>query len=140
MRVCVCVCVCVCVRVCVCVCVCVCLCVCACVCVCVCVCVHVYSFSFLIFNRYGEHAGKLAENTVFAAGNIAMTAYNADNLGIKAIAKRAAKDTGKAVLQDLHEKKGAGSPTNGHVNGASFDGGSHDNEKKSEKPPMWPIM
>ena len=100
-----------------------------------------YSFLFSDFNRYGEHAGKLAENTVFAAGNIAMTAYNADSLGVKAIAKRAAKDTGKAVLQDLNEKKeGADSAVNGQVNGASYNGGGgkngYGNDKNGGKPPM----
>ena len=39
-----------------------------------------------------------------------MTAYNVDNLGVKAIAKRAAKDTGKAVLKDMAEKKQNGKP------------------------------
>ena len=68
-----------------------------------------------------------------------MTAYNADNLGIKAIAKRAAKDTGKAVLQDVQEKKGAGNETNGQMKGASYDGSGgsgYDNEEKSGKPPL----
>ena len=112
-----------------------------------CIFLFLYSFLFSDFNRYGEHASKLAENTVFAAGNIAMTAYNADSLGVKAIAKRAAKDTGKAVLQDLNEKKkGAGSAANGQVNGASYNGGGgsgHDNDengygndKNGGKPPM----
>ena len=54
---------------------------------------------FLSF-RYGDEAGQFAENTLFAAGNIGMTAYNAKHLGIKAVAKRAAKDTGKAMIED----------------------------------------
>ena len=34
-----------------------------------------------------------------------MAAYNVDNLGVKAIAKRAAKDTGKAVIEDYAGKE-----------------------------------
>lgn len=63
-------------------------------------------------NRYGDQAGLLTENMLYAGGNIALTAHNANNLGVKAIAKRAAKDTGKAVLTDLSDKnkKGSGQP------------------------------
>lgn len=35
-----------------------------------------------------------------SAGNAAMTTHNVGLLGVKAIAKRAAKDTGAAVVQD----------------------------------------
>ena len=65
------------------------------------------------FQRYGKDAGELTEHTLYSAGNIAMTAYNANHLGVKAIAKRAAKDTGKAVLQDFAEKRkeGKSNPT-----------------------------
>ena len=95
---------------------------------------------WLVFvNRYGDEAGKLTENTVYAAGNLALAAYNVDNLGVKALAKRAAKDTGKAVLQDIQEKKRAEKEANGHMNGASYDGsggsGYGDNEKRG-KPRM----
>ena len=34
-----------------------------------------------------------------------MTTYNANHLGIKAVAKRAAKDAGKAVLEDFQEAR-----------------------------------
>ena len=44
---------------------------------------------------------------MFAAGNVGMAAYNFNNLGIKAIAKRAAKDTGKAVVEDYNKKSKA---------------------------------
>ena len=60
---------------------------------------------YTCFTRYGSDAGKLAENGLYAIGNTAMTAYNADNLGVKAIAKRAAKDTGKALLLDSRETR-----------------------------------
>lgn len=52
--------------------------------------------------RYGSEAAKLSENALYAVGNVAMTAYNVDNLGVKAIAKRAAKETGKELVKDIH--------------------------------------
>lgn len=59
----------------------------------------------VVSHKYGKDAGQLTEHTLYSAGNIAMTAYNANHLGVKAIAKRAAKDTGKAVLQDIAEQR-----------------------------------
>ena len=66
-----------------------------------------------LFYRYGSEAAKLSENALYAVGNVAMTAYNVDNLGVKAIAKRAAKDTGKELIKDIHKEwKGASKPPN----------------------------
>lgn len=59
----------------------------------------------VVSHKYGKDAGQLTEHTLYSAGNIAMTAYNANHLGVKAIAKRAAKDTGKAVLHDFAEQR-----------------------------------
>ena len=42
---------------------------------------------------------------MYATGNLGLTVNNARNLGVKAIAKRAAKDTGKAVVEDYKKKK-----------------------------------
>ncbi|GFR73085.1 spartin-like [Elysia marginata] len=56
----------------------------------------------VVTHKYGEEAGILTENTMYAAGHVAVTAYNVDNIGVKALAKRTAKETGKAVLHDLH--------------------------------------
>ncbi|OWF51065.1 spartin-like [Mizuhopecten yessoensis] len=52
-------------------------------------------------HKYGQSASKLTENTLYTMGNVAMTAYNVDQLGIKALAKRAAKATGKEVVKDF---------------------------------------
>lgn len=68
--------------------------------------------STIVGHKYGPEAGQLAEHGLYSAGNIAMTAYNANHLGVKAIAKRAAKDTGKAVLMDVAEKKNKPSGNN----------------------------
>ncbi|KAL4229931.1 Spartin [Mactra antiquata] len=59
----------------------------------------------VVSHKYGSDAGQLTENALYATGNLALTAHNANNLGIKAVAKRAAKDTGKAVLNDLSEQR-----------------------------------
>lgn len=66
---------------------------------------------------------------MFSVGNVAMTAYNADNLGVKAIAKRAAKDTGKAVLHDLNDNKQKNRPQAG----ATHNGAGVDSEQKTKE-------
>ena len=60
---------------------------------------------FLHCSRYGKEVGTATENALYATGNLGLTVNNARNLGIKAIAKRAAKDTGKAVVEDYKKKK-----------------------------------
>lgn len=52
-------------------------------------------------HKYGPNAGQLTENTLYTVGNVAMTAYNVDQLGIKALAKRAAKTTGTEIVKDF---------------------------------------
>lgn len=78
----------------------------------------------VVTHKYGEEAGQLTENTMYTAGHVAVAAYNVDNLGIKAIAKRTAKETGKAVLQDLHSdgqaKKGGSHPPPGSGGDAGY--------------------
>lgn len=59
---------------------------------------------YILF-RYGSQAGLLTENGLYAIGNAALAVNNVDNLGIKAVAKRAAKDTGKALLTDVKDRK-----------------------------------
>lgn len=80
--------------------------------------------------RYGAEASNLAENTMYTAGNVIMTAHNASHLGMKAIAKRAAKETGKAVIQDLHSDRakksspapaGSNSDASGEKDKSNFD-------------------
>ncbi|XP_064607726.1 spartin-like [Liolophura sinensis] len=59
----------------------------------------------VVNHKYGADAAKFADHTLYATGNLAMTGYNVNHLGVKAIAKRAAKDTGKAVLLDHKRSK-----------------------------------
>ena len=55
--------------------------------------------------RYGGQVGTATENALYATGNLGLTVNNARHLGVKAIAKRAAKDTGKAVIEDYQKKQ-----------------------------------
>lgn len=49
--------------------------------------------------KYGKHAGSATSNVMGSVVNVGKTAFNLDNLGMKAIAKRTAKDTGHAFLR-----------------------------------------
>ncbi|GFT02187.1 spartin [Nephila pilipes] len=58
----------------------------------------------IVGHRYGNEAGEVVGNAVFAIGNLALTTHNVQSLGVKSIAKRTAKDAGKAVLKDYAEQ------------------------------------
>ncbi|GFY38921.1 spartin [Trichonephila inaurata madagascariensis] len=58
----------------------------------------------IVGHRYGDEAGQVVGNAVFAIGNLALTTHNVHSLGVKSIAKRTAKDAGKAVLKDYAEQ------------------------------------
>ena len=51
--------------------------------------------------RYGDNAGKLTDNSLATVGNIGVSAHNFNHLGVKALAKRTAKDTSKVVIRDF---------------------------------------
>ncbi|NXP46867.1 SPART protein, partial [Heliornis fulica] len=59
--------------------------------------------------KYGDDAGRATDNAVNSAVNVGVTAFNIDNIGIKAVVKRTAKETGHAVLDEYkvldNEKK-----------------------------------
>ncbi|KFQ81201.1 Spartin, partial [Phaethon lepturus] len=59
--------------------------------------------------KYGEDAGHATDNAMNSAINVGMTAFNVENIGIKAVVKRTAKETGHAVLDEYkvldNEKK-----------------------------------
>uniref|UniRef100_A0A8C6VNI6 Spartin n=1 Tax=Naja naja TaxID=35670 RepID=A0A8C6VNI6_NAJNA len=50
--------------------------------------------------KYGNDAGQATDNAVSSAINVGVTAFNIDHIGIKAIVKKTAKETGHAVLDD----------------------------------------
>ncbi|XP_077197984.1 spartin isoform X2 [Paroedura picta] len=51
-------------------------------------------------HKYGEDAGRATDNAVNSAINVGVTAFNIDNIGIKAIVKKTAKEAGHAVLDE----------------------------------------
>ncbi|XP_015275079.1 PREDICTED: spartin [Gekko japonicus] len=53
-----------------------------------------------VTHKYGEDAGRATDNAVNSAINVGVTAFNIDNIGIKAIVKKTAKETGHAVLDE----------------------------------------
>ncbi|NXX22429.1 SPART protein, partial [Podargus strigoides] len=59
--------------------------------------------------KYGDDAGHATDNAVNSAINVGVTAFNIDNIGIKAVVKRTAKETSHAVLDEYkvldNEKK-----------------------------------
>lgn len=54
--------------------------------------------------KYGKDAGIATSYAMGSVVNVGKTAFNLDNLGMKAIAKRAAKDTSKAIFMDCTTK------------------------------------
>ncbi|XP_032358497.1 spartin isoform X2 [Etheostoma spectabile] len=51
-------------------------------------------------HKYGAAAGQATDHAVNSAINVGLTAFNVDNLGIKAVVKRTGKQTAKAILED----------------------------------------
>lgn len=66
----------------------------------------------------------LTENTLYTAGNVVATGYNINHLGVKAIAKQAAKNTSKALI--------CGSQ-NGHMNQCASDSDTFMTDEKDKK-------
>ncbi|XP_030836214.1 spartin [Strongylocentrotus purpuratus] len=54
-------------------------------------------------HKYGVNAGRLTGTSLATVGNIGISAHNFNNIGVKAIAKRTAKDTGKVVVREMSE-------------------------------------
>ncbi|XP_060047531.1 spartin isoform X3 [Erinaceus europaeus] len=68
--------------------------------------------------KYGHNAGEATHDAVDSAINVGVTAYNIDNIGIKAIVKKTAKQTGHTILEDY---KLVDSPKEGNQGGASVN-------------------
>lgn len=60
--------------------------------------------------RYGVAAGQATDHAVNSAINVGITAFNVDNLGIKAVVKRTGRHTAQALLEDYKIQK---KPENG---------------------------
>ncbi|XP_040847441.1 spartin [Ochotona curzoniae] len=50
--------------------------------------------------KYGHNAGEATHHAVDSAINVGVTAYNVNNIGIKAVVKKTAKQTGHTLLED----------------------------------------
>ncbi|XP_078684267.1 spartin-like [Branchiostoma floridae x Branchiostoma belcheri] len=59
-------------------------------------------------HKYGTQAGRVADDAVNTVGNAGLAWHYMDDIGIKAILKRTAKDAGKAAIEDYRRDKGAG--------------------------------
>lgn len=51
-------------------------------------------------HKYGAAAGQATDHAVNSAINVGITAFNIDNLGIKAVVKRTGKHTAQAILEE----------------------------------------
>ncbi|TRY65976.1 hypothetical protein DNTS_003762 [Danionella cerebrum] len=51
-------------------------------------------------HKYGPEAGQATDHAVNSAINVGVTAFNIDNLGIKAMVKKTGKETAHAILTD----------------------------------------
>ncbi|MCJ8740352.1 hypothetical protein PDJAM_G00057950 [Pangasius djambal] len=57
--------------------------------------------------KYGAEAGQATDHAVSSAINMGVTAFNIDNLGIKAMVKKTGKETAHAILKDYRVQDGA---------------------------------
>lgn len=84
----------------------------------------------LFFQRYGHNAGEATHNAVDSAINVGLTAYNIDNIGIKAMVKRTAKQTGHTLLEDYQIIHSSQKESQG---GASADVGGNTEKQVEEE-------
>ncbi|CAL1539356.1 unnamed protein product [Lymnaea stagnalis] len=63
----------------------------------------------IVHHKFGEQAAGVTENTLYAAGNVAMATHYINTLGVKALAKSAARETGKAMIENLSQNLPSGS-------------------------------
>lgn len=66
------------------------------------------NFNSLYCFRYGPHAGEVTGDTLAVFGNAVVAGHTASSFTVKGIAKRTAKNAGKALVEDyqvqLHEQ------------------------------------
>ncbi|XP_067943452.1 spartin-like [Watersipora subatra] len=55
-------------------------------------------------HKYGSEYGEVTEHAMYAVGNTLLSAHNVKCLGPKSIAKRAAKDTAKVMVQEKDDR------------------------------------
>ncbi|CAH6779070.1 Spg20 [Phodopus roborovskii] len=81
--------------------------------------------------KYGHNAGEAAHDAVDSAINVGLTAYNIDNIGIKAMVKKTAKQTGHTLLEDYQIIDG--SQKEGQGGAASTDVSRNTEEQTEEE-------
>ncbi|XP_026873756.2 spartin b isoform X2 [Electrophorus electricus] len=57
-------------------------------------------------HKYGAEAGRATDHAVNSAINVGTTAFNIDNLGVKAVVKKTGKETANAILKDYKVQEG----------------------------------
>lgn len=91
-----------------------------------------------VFGRYGEDVGSLTDNTLYAVGQTAWAGHNIASLGVKGVAKRVAKDTGKALVLQHEEKKKSGQEVE-EAEEAMEEEPVKEKEEDGEQPPVRPV-
>ncbi|XP_029792709.1 spartin isoform X2 [Suricata suricatta] len=80
--------------------------------------------------KYGHTAGEATHDAVDSAINVGVTAYNIDNIGIKAMVKKTAKQTGQTLLEDY---KIVDNPKGGHQEGRANVNMKREKGEQTEK-------
>ncbi|XP_064125984.1 spartin isoform X3 [Loxodonta africana] len=86
--------------------------------------------------KYGHKAGEATNYAVDSAVNVGVTAYNIDHIGIKAMVKKTAKQTGHTILEDykiVDSSRGRDPEGGAGVNVAGQKEGQLEVEKQKEQ-------
>ncbi|XP_077015151.1 spartin isoform X2 [Tamandua tetradactyla] len=86
--------------------------------------------------KYGHNAGEATHDAVDSAINVGLTAYNIDNIGVKAMVKKTAKQTGHALLEDykiVDSSQGKNQEANVYMAGEKDEPGKDEQKGKPEK-------
>ncbi|CAG0917087.1 unnamed protein product [Notodromas monacha] len=59
----------------------------------------------VVSHHYGRNAAEATDNALSTMGYAAMTTYNVGNLGVKGVAKQAAKNTGKVIIENHQQRR-----------------------------------
>ncbi|ELW61899.1 spartin isoform X1 [Tupaia chinensis] len=88
--------------------------------------------------KYGHNAGEATHNAVDSAVNVGVTAYNINNIGIKAMVKKTAKQTGHTLLEDYQvvdnsQKENQGGASNINIRGEKDEQTEEEKTKAKKK-------
>lgn len=91
----------------------------------------------VVTHKYGEEVGALTDNTLYAVGQTAWAGHNIASLGVKGVAKRVAKDTGKALVLQHEEKKASAGGV--EVAEEAMEDDENDEKDDTEEHPVRPV-